>query len=351
MEHPGFYKKAGPFSLLQLADAVGIELAEGSDHNKSVEDITTLQDARQSEVSFLDNVKYVDKCKSTSAGAVFIAKKFQKHCPEGTIPLITNEPYHCFAKSLFLFYPEANRSKTALIEDNDNRDLIHPSAEIEDNVAIEPGAVVGPEARIGSGTQISAGAVIGYRVYVGRDCYIGPNVTLTHSLLGDRVIVHAGASIGQDGFGFAIGAQGHMKVPQIGRVILQDDVDIGANTTIDRGALKDTIIGQGTKIDNLVQIGHNVVIGRNCIIVSQTGISGSTELEDFVFISGQCGLLGHLKVGAGAQLGAGSGLVESIPAGERWAGYPAQPIRTWMRQITTLKKLTLRRNMTKDAEN
>ena len=134
---------------------------------------------------------------------------------------------------------------------------------------------------------------------IGRGCYVGPGASVTHALVGDRVILHAGVRIGQDGFGFAMGAKGHLKVPQIGRVIIQDDVEIGANSCVDRGALKDTVIGEGTKIDNLVQIGHNVVIGRHCVIVGQTGISGSAELGDFVVMGGQSGAVGHIKIGAG----------------------------------------------------
>nr|WP_244500346.1 UDP-3-O-(3-hydroxymyristoyl)glucosamine N-acyltransferase [Methyloceanibacter methanicus] len=185
---------------------------------------------------------------------------------------------------------------------------------------MEPGAIVGPDAQIGQGTTIASGAVVGFRVHIGRDSYIGPNACVTHALIGNRVILHAGVAIGQDGFGFAMGREGHMKVPQIGRVVVQDDVEIGANSTVDRGALRDTIIGEGTKIDNLVQIGHNVIVGRHCIIVSQTGISGSSELGDFVALGGQVGLVGHLKIGAGAQIAASSNVRGDVPAGARWGG-------------------------------
>jgi len=159
------------------------------------------------------------------------------------------------------------------------------------------------------------------------------------------VTVHAGTAIGQDGFGFAMGRTGHLKVPQIGRVIVQDQVEIGANTTIDRGALRDTIIGEGTKIDNLVQIGHNVVIGRHCIIVSQTGISGSSELGDFVALGGQVGVVGHVKIGAGAQIAASSNVSGDIPPGVRWGGTPAKPMRLWFREITLLRQLAERKDI------
>ena len=219
---------------------------------------------------------------------------------------------------------------------------------MEEGVTVEPGAVIGPEASIGSGTTIAAGSVIGYRVYIGRDCYVGPNATLTHALVGNRVTIHAGASIGQDGFGFAMGRAGHQKVPQIGRVIIQDDVEIGANTTIDRGALRDTVIGEGTKIDNLVQIGHNVVIGRHCIIVAQTGISGSAELGDFVALGGQVGVVGHVKIGAGAQIAGSSNVRGNVPPGVRWGGTPAKPTRLWFRELTLLRQLAERKDLKLD---
>jgi UDP-3-O-[3-hydroxymyristoyl] glucosamine N-acyltransferase len=185
--------------------------------------------------------------------------------------------------------------------------------------------------------------VIGYRVAIGRGCFIGPGASITHALIGNGVIIHAGARIGQDGFGFAMSPAGHYKVRQVGRVIIQDGVEIGANTAVDRGALKDTVIGEGTKIDNLVQIAHNVVIGRHCVIVAQSGISGSTILEDFVAMGGQCGTVGHIRIGAGAQIAAQSGVTCDIPPGERWGGYPAKPMSSWAREVSLLKRLTKRK--------
>jgi UDP-3-O-[3-hydroxymyristoyl] glucosamine N-acyltransferase len=249
-------------------------------------------------------------------------------------------PYRGFALALQYFYPDAMTPKAALAQAGDP--LIHPTATLEHDVRIEPGAVIGREAQIGGGTTIAAGAVIGYRVAIGRGSYIGPGATVTHALVGDRVILHAGVRVGQDGFGFAMGAGGHLKVPQIGRVIIQDNVEIGANTCVDRGALKDTIIGEGTKIDNLVQIGHNVVIGRHCVIVAQVGISGSTELGDLVAMGGQSGAVGHIKVGAGAQIAGGAHVKDDVPPGARMGGTPAVPMQEWARQIAHLKRLAKR---------
>ncbi len=217
--------------------------------------------------------------------------------------------------------------------------FVHPQARLEDEVTVDPGAVVGPGAEIGAGTVIAAGAVIGPGVRIGRDCAIGAGATLLHALLGNRVIVHPGARIGQDGFGYLSGAKGHMKVPQIGRVMLQDDVEIGAGTTIDRGGIRDTVIGEGTKIDNLVQIAHNVVIGRHCIVVSQTGIAGSATLGDYVVLGGQVGVIGHVTIGTGSQIAATSNVKHDVPPGVQWGGSPAKPMREWFREVMAVQRL------------
>ncbi len=340
MEHPGFWAPAGPFSLSEVASYAGAEIPEAlsSESGKAMYTVRALDDAGGSDVSFFDNRKYIAALKATQAGAVFVSADFAKRVPAGAAPLISRDPYRSFARSLEMFFPDAQHSKIC-----GGASAIDATARIEEGAVIEPGALIGPEAQIGRGARIAAGAVIGYRVAVGRDCFVGPGASVVHALIGNRVIIHAGARLGQDGFGFAMGPSGHYKVRQVGRVIVQDDVEIGANTTIDRGALKDTIIGEGTKIDNLVQIAHNVVIGRHCVIAAQTGISGSTILEDFVAMGGQCGTVGHIRIGAGAQVGAQSGVASDIPRGERWGGYPAKPIITWAREVALLKRLARRK--------
>jgi UDP-3-O-[3-hydroxymyristoyl] glucosamine N-acyltransferase len=219
---------------------------------------------------------------------------------------------------------------------------VHHSALIEANVTVDPLAVIGPNAQIGADTVIAAGAVIGPNVCVGRQCAIGAGASIINALLGDRVIVHPGVRIGQDGFGYLPSPKGHQKIPQTRRVIIQDDVEIGANTTIDRGATRDTVIGEGTKIDNLVQIGHNCSIGRHCLIVSQVGISGSVTVGDFAMLGGQVGVADHITIGAGAMLGARGGVMSNVPAGGRWAGFPAEPAGDWKRGVATLRRLTRR---------
>ena len=350
MEHPGFFERAGPFALGSVAEAVSAEPAKGSDPGIAIKDVRPLDSAGPGDLSFLDNPKYLPLFAKTAASACLVAPKFAANVPAGTAGLITPEPYRAFARALLLFYPDAGTPRAAPTSQGDNARAIHPSAMLEPGAIVEPGAVIGPEARIGRGTTIAAGSVIGFRVHVGRDCYIGPNASVTHALIGNQVTLHAGVAVGQDGFGFAMGRTGHLKVPQIGRVIIQDGVEIGANTTIDRGALRDTVIGEGTKIDNLVQIGHNVVIGRHCVIVAQTGISGSAELGDFVVLGGQVGVVGHVKIGAGAQIAASSNVRGDVPPGVRWGGTPAKPVRLWFRELTLLQKLAERKDLTLDRD-
>jgi UDP-3-O-[3-hydroxymyristoyl] glucosamine N-acyltransferase len=348
MEHPGFFLRAGPFPLSEIAKATKTALGAGADPAAEIEDVRALADASPRDLSFLDNRKYLGQLKATRAAACLIAPVLAERVPGATAALLTAEPYRAFALALRLFYPDALGPHVA----RGGSDVeIDPTAEFEDGVVIEPGVIVGPEARIGRGTRLAAGAVVGYRVAIGRDCYIGPLTTIAHALIGDRVILHSGARIGQDGFGFAMGGRGHLKVPQIGRVVVQNDVEIGANTTIDRGALKDTVIGEGTKIDNLVQIGHNVVVGRHCVIVAHTGISGSTELGDFVVMGGQSGTVGHIKIGSGAQVAGAAHPHKDVAPGARVGGTPARPLTQWARELAILARLARRGHGPGDGSN
>jgi UDP-3-O-[3-hydroxymyristoyl] glucosamine N-acyltransferase len=336
MEHPGFFERAGPFALAEIAEAVGAELAPGSDAAVKLADVRPLSEAGRNHLTFVDNRKYLRQLADCRAGACLIAPAFKDRLPAGITALVTPAVYRSFALALQLFYADAMRPKAARAGAGEPIDR---TARIEAGAEIEPGAVIGPEAHIGRGTRIAAGALIGYRCMVGRDCYVGPGTTVTHSLLGNRVILHAGVRLGQDGFGFAMSPGGHLKVPQIGRVIVQDDVEIGANTCVDRGALNDTVIGEGTKIDNLVQIGHNVIVGRHCVIVGQTGLSGSCRLEDFVVMGGQSGVVGHVTVGQGTQVAGASHVKDDTPPGQRLIGTPARSIREWTREARAVRRL------------
>ena len=339
-QHPGFFDRAGPFSLGDLASDLSAELQGPANATTQIRNVATLDDAAPGDLTFLHNPKYAAQLAATTATACLVHADSRGAVPDGVIALVSDEPYRAFARALAKFYPGAVSVRHA--DEGPGAGTVSDSATIEDGAIVEAGAIIGPEAQIGRGTRICGGAVVGARCAVGRDGFVGPNAVLSCALIGDRVTLHAGVRIGQDGFGFAMGPGGHLKVPQIGRVIIQNDVEIGAGTCIDRGALKDTVIGEGTKIDNLVQIGHNVVIGRHCVIVAHVGISGSTTLGDFVVMGGQSGAVGHITIGSGAQIAGASHVKSDVEPRARMGGTPARPFREWVREIATLKRLASR---------
>jgi UDP-3-O-[3-hydroxymyristoyl] glucosamine N-acyltransferase len=345
-----FFPLAEAPTLSSLCDWTGAKLGEGADPDLRVFDVAPLDAAGAGDLTFLDNAKYASQFAATRAAAAFVSQKFAARAPKGCATLIVAQPYRAMAETMIRLFPSAARPQSGFGESRVSaRAHIHVDAKLEPGVVVDPGAVIGPRAHIGARTVIGANAVVGPDVRIGRDVSIGPSATVLCALIGDRVIIHPGARIGQDGFGFALGAKGHLKVPQVGRVIIQDQVEIGANSAIDRGANRDTIIGEGCKIDNLVQVGHNVVMGRHCVLVSQSGVSGSCVLEDFVALGGQAGLAGHLHVGAGAQIAASAGVMNDVPAGETWGGAPAQPLREFFREVAAVKKLTRARSVAREA--
>lgn len=336
MPDPRFFKRSAPLSLNAIAALSGARLHESSDPEYIIEDVAPLDVASSQDLSFLENKKYKNQFFETKAGACFVSPDIVQSAdiPVDLNLLIADYPYKAYALTAQAFYPDP-----LLIPG------VHPSAVVDDTavlgdgVQIDPGAVIGPAVELGDHVHIGAHVVIGAGVRIGDHTRIGVQATISHAIIGAYGHIYPGVRIGQDGFGFAIDPAGHIKVPQLGRVVIEDHVHIGANTTIDRGAGPDTVIGQGTWIDNLVQIGHNVKIGRGCIIVAQTGISGSTVLEDFVALGGQSGVAGHLHIGSGARVAAQSGIMRDIPAGEEHMGYPAIPIKQFMRQVAALNRL------------
>jgi UDP-3-O-[3-hydroxymyristoyl] glucosamine N-acyltransferase len=334
-----FFQRTGPHSLNELARLSGARLAEPGDGDRLIEDVAPLETAGPADVTFLDNRKYVDAFAGSGGGAAFVSEALVGRAPAGMALLLTREPYKAFARAVQAFYPAkpviAGRAPSAIID---------PTASVPDDCAIGANVVIEAGVRLGARCEIGANTVIGTRVEIGDDCRIAANVTLSHCLIGSRVVLHPGVRIGQPGFGFAPDAGGAVKIPQLGRVMIGDDVDIGANTTIDRGSGHDTIIGPGSMIDNLVQIGHNVVLGRGCILAGQVGISGSTRLGDFVMAGGQAGLAGHLNIGTGARIAARAGLMKDVPAGETVAGTPAMPAIAFFRQVAMMQRLARKKD-------
>ena len=339
---PRFFARSGPHPLAVVAAAAAATAPREGE--RLFEGVAPLQSAGPDEVSFLDNRRYADALAATRAGAVIVHPDLAARAPKGCVPLVTTEPYLGWARVAALFHPAPPPEPG-----------IHPSAWVEAGATIDPSAEIGPFACIGAGAEIGARcriaphAVIGPGVALGADCRIGPGATITHAILGARVVVHPGVRIGQDGFGFATDPKGpggiprFVPVPQLGRVLIGDDADIGANTTIDRGSAQDTVIGPGSRLDNLVQIGHNVRLGRCCVVVAQAGISGSTELGDFAVVAAQAGLTGHLRIGARARIGAQAGVMTDVAEGQDVVGSPAMPARSFFRQVAILRRLAERK--------
>jgi UDP-3-O-[3-hydroxymyristoyl] glucosamine N-acyltransferase len=334
MADPRFFQRAGPHSLDALAALSGAQLADPASGARLIEDVAPLDTAGAADVTFLDNRKYTDAFIASRAGAAFVTDAMATRAPAGMALLVSLEPYKAFARAVQAFYPPApvvpGRASSAVIDS---------TASVPADCAIGANVLIDAEARVGARCQIGANTVIGAGVEIGDDCRIAANVTLSHCLIGARVVLHPGVRIGQPGFGFAPDAAGPVKIPQLGRVIVGDDVDIGANTTIDRGSGHDTVIGAGTMIDNLVQIGHNVVLGRGCILAGQVGISGSTKLGDFVMVGGQSGLAGHLNIGGGARIGAHAGVMRDVEPGQTVIGAPAVPAIAFWRQVAMIQRL------------
>jgi UDP-3-O-[3-hydroxymyristoyl] glucosamine N-acyltransferase len=290
--------------------------------------------ATDRDVSFcLNSRKHLNALEVTHAAAVIVHPDMCDKVPEGTVAIVAADPLASWARVAALFHP-----MPPVHPGIHNSAVVAASARIDPTAEVGPLAVIGENVVIGPRGRVGALVVIGDGVEIGRDVRIGPHASVSHALIGDRVYLYPGVRVGQDGFGFAVTSDGFHTVPQLGRVVIEDDVEIGANTTVDRGALEDTVIGAGTRIDNLVQIAHNVRIGRACVIVSQVGISGSTVLEDQVVLAGQAGVAGHLRIGTGARIGAQSGVMHDVPPRSEFLGSPAQPAKSFFKEVAILRR-------------
>jgi UDP-3-O-[3-hydroxymyristoyl] glucosamine N-acyltransferase len=340
MTRQTFFKAARVLTVGEIAEFTGARLVDASTALTRVSGVASLADAVGGDLVFAEGKRKIGNVARLQAAAILCTEDLVAEVPAGMAALVSRSPQRDFAHIGGLLYPQAV-SPAAMTERAGVAPtaVVHETAEVEDGVTVEPGAVVGPRVRIGRGTVVAPNAVIGADCTIGRDCFIGATSVVQHAVVGNRVTIHGGSHIGQDGFGYVPGRGGPEKMPQLGRVVIQDGVEIGSGTAIDRGALEDTVIGENTKIDNLVQIAHNCRIGRNCLIASHSGISGSVEIGDNSMLGGRVGIADHIRVGANVQLGAASGVITDVPDGARWGGFPAQPVREWLRGVAVLKRL------------
>jgi len=335
MADPRFYDNTGPLALARV-----LELADGRAPPDAgeilVSDVAPLESAGPGQATYCDSPKFRSALERTQASVVLVGEALAGGVPAGACAVVCAQPALAFAKVATALYPHSG-----LIWPHAKPPVhaIASSARVGEGTVVAPNVFIGEDVEIGSDSVLGPGVVIGRGVQIGRGARIGPHVSISHALVGDRCTIHAGTRIGQDGFGFVGGAAGHFKIPQLGRVIIQDDVEIGANVAIDRGALGDTIVGEGTKIDNLVQIGHNTRLGRRAIIVSQVGISGSCEVGDYAVLGGQVGVADHLKIGQGAYVAAKAGVTRTLEGGKVYGGFPAKPVEQWRREVGALSRL------------
>jgi UDP-3-O-[3-hydroxymyristoyl] glucosamine N-acyltransferase len=328
-----FYKNNGPMTIKEIAEVTGAEIITAGFDNEQIENICSIETASNTDLCFFYDKKNKAKAAEIKAKACVTTKELAGLIPEGVIVLTAENPKNSFISLLDVFYGEK-----------------FPDAKIESTAKISPTAVIGKDCYIGHNVVIEDDVVIGdnciiehnvvisHGCKIGNNCRIANNASIAYCLMGNDCYIYTGARIGHDGFGFSVVNGRHKRIAQIGRVIIGNDVEVGANSCIDRGALDDTIIGDGTRIDNLVQVAHNVVIGKGCILVAQTGIAGSCKFGDYVVCGGQTGFADHLTIGSGVQVGAQSGVMRDIEPGSIVMGTPTVPFKDFMRQVAFLQK-------------
>lgn len=313
-------------------------LVEGElegDATLSIRGVSALESATSSELSFVANARYLPYLQGTRAGAVLTSADLAREVPKGRTRITVADPHVALYRVLLALHPP--RRAPAEVHPTA---VVHPDAAVHPEASVGPYAVIEAGARIGEGSRVGAHVVVGEGVEIGRDCVVHPHATLYPGVvMGDRCVIHSGARLGREGFGFVWLDGGHRRVPQVGRCVLGDDVEVGANCTVDRGSVGDTVVGSGTKLDSLVHLGHNVRVGEHVLMIAQVGVAGSTQVGDGAVLGGQVGVAGHLSIGAGARLGAQAGVIGDVPAGETYSGYPARPHREALRAQGALFRL------------
>lgn len=329
-----FFPRSGPYSLAEIAARANVELAADAPRDRMIRGIAPLDRAEPDELSVFCDVHHADAFAATNAGAVITSVKLAERPHNGAALLVARDPRYVFAVAGLMFYPRSLGEPGIHAAAH-----VDPSAIIGEGCRIDAGAVIGPGVRLGAGCHIASHAVLGTGVEIGANSRVAPNASISHALIGANVSIGAGAVIGGEGFGVVLGPTGLMCSAQIGRVLIGDNVRVGGNCTIDRGAVGDTVIGAGTMFDNLVQVAHNVHIGRNCIFAGQSGVAGSVTIGDNVMVGGAVSISDHLVIGSNARIAGKSGVARDVADGETVGGYPAVPVRQWHRQTTFLARL------------
>ena len=334
MADPRFFNNDGPFSLEDILNHCKISNINTEKH-KLVKDVSYLSAASKGDISFMDESSLINDLNNSNAEFCFISKKFISQAPKSINLIPCDYPRSAYALTAQKLYPDNINLNQVYLQSSSKINVNYKSSSL-----VSQFSYISDDVLIGENTSIGPNSVLGKGVIIGENCFIHSNVTITHSIIGDNVEIFPGSRIGQDGFGFVPRQDKHLKIPQLGRVLIGNNVNIGANCTIDRGAGPDTVIGDGCFIDNLVHIAHNVKLGIGCIIAGQVGIAGSTSVGDYVMVAGQGGISGHLNIGSGAKFAVKSGVINDIPPGGTYGGFPAVPIRDWHRQTLKIKNIS-----------